>query len=113
MRWTTKSTRKLADELTRAGHPVGATTVATLLRQLKHRLHALRKTTKRASHPDRDAQFHHIGATVSAFQARGQPVVSVDAKKKELVLAVRSNSRVGGRAEWSGGSTCRRGSRGG
>lgn len=93
LRWTTKSTRKLADELTRAGHPVSATTVATLLRQLKYRLHALRKTTEGTSHPDRDAQFQYIAATASALQQRGQPVVSVDAKKKELVGDFKNGGR--------------------
>ncbi len=93
LRWTTKSTRKLADELTRQGHPVSAATVATLLHQLKYRLHALRKTTEGAAHPDRDAQFKHISATVQQFQARGQPVVSVDAKKKELVGDFKNGGR--------------------
>lgn len=93
LRWTTKSTRKLADELTRQGHPVSAATVATLLGQLKYRLHALRKTTEGASHPDRDAQFQHINATVRAFQERGHPVVSVDAKKKELVGDFKNGGR--------------------
>jgi hypothetical protein len=93
LRWTTKSTRKLAAELTGQGHPVSAATVATLLRQLKYRLHALRKTTEGASHPDRDAQFQHISATVGAFQQRGQPVVSIDAKKKELVGAFKNGGR--------------------
>ena len=93
LRWTTKSTRTLAGELTRQGHPVSAATVATLLHQLQYRLHALRKTTEGASHPDRDAQFRHISATVRAFQERGQPVVSVDAKKKELVGDFKNGGR--------------------
>ena len=93
LRWTTKSTRTLADELTRQGHPVSAATVVTLLRQLKYRLHALRKTTEGASHPDRDAQFKPINATVTTFQERGQPVVSVDAKKKELVGDFKNGGR--------------------
>ena len=93
LRWTTKSPRQLADELTRQGHPVSAASVATLLHQLKYRLQALRKTTEGASHPDRDAQFRHIAATTSAFQAQGQPVVSVDAKKKELVGDFKNGGR--------------------
>jgi len=93
LRWTTKSTRKLAAELTGQGHPVSAATVATLLRQLKYRLHALRKTTEGASHPDRDAQFKHISTTVQQFQERGQPVVSIDAKKKELVGDFKNGGR--------------------
>ena len=93
LRWTTKSTRHLAAELTRQGHPVSAATVATLLRQWQYRLHALRKTTEGASHPDRDAQFQYINATVRTFQQRGQPVVSVDAKKKELVGDFKNGGR--------------------
>jgi hypothetical protein len=93
LRWTTKSTRTLADELRRQGHPVSAASVATLLHGLKYRLHALRKITEGASHPDRDAQFRHISATVTAFQERGQPVVSIDAKKKELVGDFKNGGR--------------------
>jgi hypothetical protein len=93
LRWTTKSTRKLAAELTAQGHPVSAATVATLLHHLTYRLHALRKTTEGAAHPDRDAQFRHISATVRAFQAQGQPVVSIDAKKKELVGDFKNGGR--------------------
>ena len=93
LRWTTKSTRKLAAALTEQGHPVSATTVATLLQQLQYRLHALRKTTEGATHPDRDAQFQHISTTVSTFQQRGQPVVSIDAKKKELVGDFKNGGR--------------------
>ena len=93
LRWTTKSLRHLADALTRAGHPVSAATVATLLHQLKYCLHALRKTTEGASHPDRNAQFAHISATVQQFQSQGQPVVSVDAKKKELVGDFKNGGR--------------------
>jgi hypothetical protein len=93
LRWTTKSTRHLAAELTRQAHPVSAATVATLLRRLKYRLHALRKMTEGTAHPDRDAQFQQINATVRTFQQRGQPVVSVDAKKKELVGDFRNGGR--------------------
>ena len=93
LRWTTKSTRKLAAELTGQGHPVSAASVSALLRDLKYRLQGPRKTTEGASHPDRDAQFHHISAAVHAFQERGQPVVSIDAKKKELVGAFTNGGR--------------------
>ena len=85
LRWTCKSTRKLAGELQAQGHAIGERTVAHLLRGLNYRLQANRKTTEGASHPDRNAQFEHINQQTQAFQARGQPVVSVDAKKKELV----------------------------
>ncbi len=85
LRWTCKSTRRLADELTRQDHPVGARTVATLLRQAGYSLQANRKTREGSSHPDRNAQFEYINTLVRRFQNRGQPAVSVDTKKKELV----------------------------
>jgi hypothetical protein len=86
LRWTNKSTRKLADELTREGHPVSHTKVAHLLAaELGYRLQGTRKTQEGRAHPDRDAQFEYINEQVRAFQARGQPVVSVDAKKKERI----------------------------
>src|SRR5579862_3890038 len=85
LRWTCKSIRRLADELTRENHPVGAVTVAKLLRQAGYSLQANRKTREGASHPDRNAQFEYINASVQRFLRRGQPAVSVDTKKKELV----------------------------
>jgi hypothetical protein len=83
LRWTCKSIRRLADELTRENHPVGAVTVAKLLRQAGYSLQANRKTREGASHPDRNAQFQYINASVERFLKRGQPAISVDAKKKE------------------------------
>src|SRR5438067_3702211 len=83
--WTSKSTAKLAAELTAQGHPVSARTVAALLKELDYSLQGLRKTREGQEHPDRDAQFQQINAKSTAFQARGQPVISVDTKKKELV----------------------------
>jgi transposase len=85
LRWTCKSTRKLAEELQRQDHVVSYQTVALLLHELGYSLQANRKTREGASHPDRNAQFEHISQKVRAFQRRGQPVVSVDTKKKELV----------------------------
>lgn len=85
LRWTCKSTYKLAAELQAMGHRVGPSTVAHLLRQLKYSLQANRKTKEGTIHPDRNAQFEHINTQTREFQQRGQPVVSVDAKKKELV----------------------------
>ncbi len=85
LRWTCKSTRRLADELTRKRHPVGANTVAALLRRGGYSLQANRKTREGAGHPDRDAQFKHINAQVRRFQNRDQPAISVDTKKKELI----------------------------
>jgi hypothetical protein len=85
LRWTCKSTRKLAAELRRQNHPVGERTVATLLRLAGYSLQGNRKTREGTSHPDRNAQFEYIHGRVLRYQRRGQPVVSVDTKKKELV----------------------------
>jgi hypothetical protein len=83
--WTCKSTRRLADELTRQHHPISTNSVAALLRQAGYSLQANRKTREGASHPDRNAQFEHINASVRRFHDRGLPAISVDTKKKELV----------------------------
>lgn len=85
LRWTCKSTRRLAEELRRRGHRVSHTKVTQLLAGLGYSLQGTRKTQEGASHPDRNAQFEYINQQVQAFQRRRQPVVSVDAKKKELV----------------------------
>src|SRR5262244_3053873 len=85
LRWTCKSTRRLAEELTRQGHRISHTKVAQLLEGLGYSLQGTRKTKEGATHPDRNAQFEYINEQVQAFQRRGQPVVSVDTKKKELV----------------------------
>ena len=85
LRWTCKSTTHLAEELTRQGHPISSWTVGSLLRAAGYSLQGNRKTKEGGSHPDRNAQFEHINATVQRFQQRGQPVISVDTKKKELV----------------------------
>lgn len=85
LRWTCKSTRNLAEELRHQGHAVSYRTVAALLHDLDYSLQANRKTREGASHPDRDAQFLHINRHVRVFQRAGQPVVSVDTKKRELV----------------------------
>jgi hypothetical protein len=91
--WTCKSTRNLAEELNRRGHRVSYGTVAALLHDLDYSLQANRKTKEGSSHPDRDAQFEYINRQVRAFQKRGQPVVSVDTKKKELVGDFRNAGR--------------------
>ena len=83
LRWTTKSLRNLAGELTRQGHPVSAPTVGRLLRGQGFSLQANVKTLEGKQHPDRDAQFRYINEQVKQHQADGQPVISVDAKKKE------------------------------
>jgi hypothetical protein len=85
LRWTTKSTRNLAGELTRQGHKVSADTVGDLLRAEGFSLQGNAKTIEGTRHPDRDAQFRHISEQVTAHQGAGDPVISVDTKKKELV----------------------------
>jgi hypothetical protein len=93
LRWTCKSTRKLAEELQRQGHTVGYRTVAVLLHRLDYSLQSNRKTREGASHPDRNAQFEYINAQVCRSQKRGQPVVSVDTKKKELIGDFKNGGR--------------------
>jgi transposase len=85
LRWTCKSTRKLAKALTDQGHAVSHTKVAQWLAELDYSLQSTRKSLEGTSHPDRDAQFRYINRCVKVFQRAGQPVISVDAKKKELV----------------------------
>jgi hypothetical protein len=85
LRWTCKSTHKLAAELRQQGHAVSHETVRQLLLGLDYCLQATRKTREGSTHPDRDEQFAHRNAQIEAFQAAGQPVIRVDTKKKELV----------------------------
>src|SRR5919206_109368 len=93
LRWTCKSTRQLATELVRQGHQVSHTTVAEVLHALNYSLQGTRKTKEGADHPDRDAQFVYINDQTHAFQQRGQPAISVDAKKKELVGDFKNGGR--------------------
>lgn len=93
LRWTTKSTRRLADELGRQGWRISADTVADLLRQEGFSLQGNAKTLEGKQHPDRDAQFRYLNEQVKQYQAGGDPVVSVDAKKKELVGQFRNGGR--------------------
>jgi transposase len=93
LRWTTKSTRNLAAELTRQGHKVGADTVGDLLRAEGFSLQGNAKTIEGTRHPDRDAQFRYINEQVKAHQATADPVISVDTKKKELVGEFRNAGR--------------------
>jgi len=93
LRWTCKSTRKLAEELQDQGHAVGERTVAMWLHRAGYSLQSNRKVREGDSHPDRNAQFEHINAEVVVFQRRGQPVISVDTKKKELVGDFRNGGR--------------------
>jgi Rhodopirellula transposase DDE domain len=85
LRWTCKSLRRLAAELGAQGHRISHTVVGEQLGKLGFRLQANRKTREGADHPDRDAQFVHINQSVTAALANDEPVISVDAKKKELV----------------------------
>jgi hypothetical protein len=95
LRWTCKSTAKLAEELTRQKHPVTDRTVATMLKQAGYSLQANRKTREGNQHPDRNAQFEYINGQVITFHRQRQPVISVDTKKKELVGDFRN-----GGTEW-------------
>jgi Rhodopirellula transposase DDE domain len=95
LRWTIKSTRQLAGELTRRGHRAGASLVGQLLHYLGYSLQANAKVTEGAQHPDRDGQFRYINDTAAEHLAAGQPVISVDCKKKELV-----GNYANGGAEW-------------
>lgn len=85
LRWTCKSTARLAAELTRQKHPASPRAVAALLQQAGYSLQANRKTREGRQHPDRNAQFEHINTQVTRFHHQRQPVISVDTKKKELV----------------------------
>ena len=85
LRWTLKSTRQLAAELTRQGHRAGADTVGDLLREEGFSLQANAKTLEGKQHPDRDAQFRYLNEQARDHRDAGDPVISVDTKKKELV----------------------------
>jgi hypothetical protein len=87
LRWTCKSTRQLAEALTAQGHPVSDRTTAQLLRGAGYSLQANAKTREGKQHPDRDAQFRYIAREVRKFLRAGDPVISVDTKKKELIGA--------------------------
>jgi hypothetical protein len=93
LRWTCKSAAKLAAELQANGHAVSERTVNRLLHALDYSLQSNRKTIEGKSHPDRDAQFQYINRRVKAFPRQGQPVVSVDTKKKDLVGQFRNGGR--------------------
>ena len=93
LRWTCKSTGHLARELSSQGHPISARAVAHLLNDAGYSLQGNRKTLEGATHPDRNTQFEYINAKVKRFQRRGQPVISVDTKKKELVGPYKNNGR--------------------
>lgn len=95
LRWTLKSTRQLAGELTRLGHQAGSSLVGRMLHYLGYSLQANAKVTEGAQHPDRDGQFRYINERAAEHLAAGEPVISVDCKKKELV-----GDYANGGAEW-------------
>ena len=92
-RWTCRSLRKLSRSLRDMGHKVGRTLVGELLHKLDYRLQANRKTREGSSHPDRNAQFHYINDRVKEALAAGEPAISVDTKKKELVGDFKNGGR--------------------
>jgi len=93
LRWTTRSVRNLAAELQRQGHAVSHQTVSELLQKLGYSLQSNRKVLEGTSHPDRDAQFRHIAEAVQLQLSLGEPVISVDTKKKELVGPFKNGGR--------------------
>jgi hypothetical protein len=93
LRWTCKSTTKLAAELARSGHRASQRTVCDLLSQLNYSLQSVRKTREGGQHPDRDAQFQYIAAMAMQFQRQRQPVISVETKKKEFTGDFKSAGR--------------------
>jgi len=93
LRWTNQSTQSIAEELTRRGHPVSDKTVARCLLEMGYSLQLNRKTKEGPQHPDRDAQFRYINRQEAIFRASGDPVISVDTKKKELVGAFQNKGR--------------------
>jgi transposase len=92
LRWTLKSTRQLADALRAIGHQISSWTVGQLLHEMGYSLQATSKTVEGAQHPDRDAQFHHINDEAKRRLAANEPVISVDTKKKELVVGTKGNN---------------------
>ena len=93
LRWTCKSTPRLAQDLTKLGHEVSQRSVCDLLAQLNYSLQSTRKTREGGQHADRDAQFHHIASMAAQYQAAGDPVISVDTKKKELIGDFKNGGR--------------------
>jgi hypothetical protein len=93
LRWTNKSTQAMAEELTRQGHPVSDKTVARCLREMGYSMQLNQKTREGPQHRNRDLQFRYINRQVGSFRRSGDPVLSVDTKKKELVGAFRNAGR--------------------
>jgi hypothetical protein len=93
LKWTSKSTRTIAEELERSGHSVSNVTVARCLAEMGYTLQANVKTREGPQHPDRDTQFRYLNRQVKSFRRTGDPVISVDTKKKELVGAFKNGGR--------------------
>ena len=93
LRWTCKSTPRLAQDLTELGHEISQRSVCDLLAQLNYSLQSTRKTREGGQHADRDAQFHHIATMAAQYQVAGDPVISVDTKKKELIGDFKNGGR--------------------
>lgn len=93
LKWTSKSTYNLADELNAIGHKVSQRTVYTLLDNMEYSMQSNRKTKEGSDNPDRDAQFRYISDKVKKFQLKNQPVISVDTKKKELIGEFKNNGQ--------------------
>jgi hypothetical protein len=94
LRWSSKSTERIAAEMTQLGHPMSADTVRRLLHQMEYALQAKVKGKEGESHPDRDGQFRSINEQVKTFLAHGAPVISVDTKKQERVGAFKTPGQV-------------------
>ena len=93
VRWTSKATRTIAEELTRCGHSISSVTVGRCLEEMGYTLQGNVKTREGPQHPNRDAQFRYLNRQVKAFGRTGDPVISVDTKKKELVGAFKNGGR--------------------
>jgi len=91
--WTCKSTRNLADSLIAQGYEISHSTTASLLKKMDYSLQVNKKTLEGSSHKDRDAQFRYINSSISSIQKRGQPTISVDTKKKELIGNYKNNGK--------------------
>jgi hypothetical protein len=93
LKWTSKSTRAIAEELTRSGHPISSVTAGRCLEEMGYTLQANVKTREGSQHPNREAQLRYLNRQVKAFWRVGDPVISVDTKKKELVGAFKNGGR--------------------
>jgi len=106
LRWTNKSTEAMAEELTRQGHPVSDKTVARCLRKMGYSMQLNQKTREGPQHQNRDEQFRYLNRQEATFRKSGDPVLSVDAKKKENVDPSKTGGGRGGRRESRTESTC-------